>query len=291
MRYVILIATVVATVFGSTELAGVHYTATGLAGTATTYVIGFEDREIVDAFRKGDAERLNRFFHRWELQSGEISGAELELSGKEVKTIYELFEVFYCEHISRLEKQMAEQQAAQAKSQSKSRESSQSKAAERQEYLVIQNDIRFVVLDNNDYESRKRKIEFVGSGILELRNFRPRISSKTGRKVLYLDKTYERALNYFFNETDGDSFTCWDFDEHKEMFLSEKMLLYHRHWGRGYHYISFPQVYIVIFNSAMDKAYIPMYRDQWNGGGSVEYQKQDGAWKMAGRGIRSSWIE
>jgi hypothetical protein len=112
-----------------------------------------------------------------------------------------------------------------------------------------------------------------------------------GRKVLYLDKTHERALTYFFSEIDGDSYTRRDYDEHKEMFLSEKMQLHHYHWGRGYHYISFPQVYIVIFNSDMDKAYIPMYRDRWNGGGSVEYQRQDGAWKMSGRGIRSSWIE
>jgi hypothetical protein len=262
---------------------------TGTAETAPDYVVGFEDRESLDAYNNGDSKRLNDFFNRWELQSTEISQAEFELYPMEVKRVYELFEAFYCDHKNRMEKEKVPIMAAQAKSQNKGRESSQPKAAEKQEYLVIQNEIRFVVLSNDEYESCKMSIGFTYPGVCELRNFRPRISSRMGRKVLYLDKTYDRALNYFFNETNGDSLTCRSYDEKKEMFLSEKMSLYHHHWGRGYHYISFPQVHIVIFNSDMDKAYIPNYRDRWYGGGSLECQRQNGTWKMGK--IEGGWRE
>jgi len=258
------------------------------AGTTPAYVIGLEDREILEAYKNGDTQRLNSFFHRWELQSWEISEAELELYPREVKTVYEMFEVFYAEHRKQIEKKMAAQQTAQAKSQSKGRESSRPKAAEKQEYLVIQNEIRLVVLANDAYESRKRSLGFAYPGMWELRNFRPRISSRMGRKVIYLDKSHNRALNYFFNETDGDSDTCRDYDKNKEAFLTEKILLHHRHWQRGYHYVSFPQVYMVVLNSDLDKAYI-RYRDRWNEGGSLECQKRESTWKIGK--IDGMWIE
>jgi len=238
--------------------------------------------------KNGDAQRLNSFFQRWELQSREISKPELKICPRQVRTLYEIFEVFYCDHRNQIEKRMAASMAAQAKSQGKGRESSQPKPADKQEYLVIQNEIRLVVLAKDEYESRRKSVGYAHPGMCELRNFRPRISSRMGRKVLYLDKTHNRALNYFFNGTDGDSATCPDYNKSKEAFLAEKMLLHHYHWGRGYHYISFPQVHIVALNSDMDKAYI-MYRDRWNGGGSLECQRRDGTWKMGKR--HSVWRE
>jgi hypothetical protein len=257
--------------------------------TTPAYIVGFEDKEILDAYKNGDAELLIRFFHRWQLQSCEISKTEFELCPRPVKTIYELFEAFYCEHRDRLEKERVAQRVAQEKTQNKDRESSQPMVTPKQEYLVIQNEIRFVVLDNNEYEKRKRKIDFASQDMFELRNFRPRILSRMERKVLYLDKTHERVLNYFFNETNGDSSTCRIYDEHKEAFLADKMLLHHWHWGRDYHYISFPRIYTVIFNSNLDKAYIQC-RDHWYGGSSWEYQSQEGRWKVEG-GIRGVWRE
>jgi hypothetical protein len=258
--------------------------ATDSTETTRAYVIGFEDREILDAYKDSDVQQLNSFFQRWQLQSGEISEAELKVCPRHIRTLYEIFEAFYCDYRNQIEKRAA----AEAESQDKGRESSQPKPAEKQEYLVIQNEIRLVVLAKDEYESRRKSVGYAHPGMCELRNFRPQISSAMGRKVLYLDKTHNRALNYFFNETNGDSVTVRDYDRGKEAFLAEKILLHHYHWGRGYHYISFPQVYIVALNSDMDKAYI-VYRDRWNGGGSLECQRRDGTWEMGKR--HSVWRE
>jgi hypothetical protein len=133
-------------------------------------------------------------------------------------------------------------------------------------------------------------MDFLSSDANGLGNFRPRISCGAGRKVLYLDKTHERALNYFFNETNGDSSRCREHDKKKEMFLSEKLLLHHGHWGRYYHYITFPQVYTVALNSDLDKAYV-YFRDEWNGGGFGEYQRQGGTWRSADRWMKGRWQE
>ena len=167
-------------------------------------------------------------------------------------------------------------------------------------YVLIQDRIDIIVLNNDSYISWLNLVDFLGildSVILSkdsIINFRPDINFPNA-KTLYLTNGYYKILNNFLKDkhyplgygnlmnparAKGSSFR-------KVQFINKYLGIIQGHWG-GYWYIeTHPYVNLVIFNKNRDIAKVE-YRLAYRGG-EAYFKKEKGNW-VFWKG-RLTWIE
>ncbi len=167
---------------------------------------------------------------------------------------------------------------------------------EKAEYLVLQNEIEYLVIDtvkneniwNNGHSYNDTTIDRI-----RIENFLPFIEG-IDKNIVYLNQKYTEVLNFYINENNGYELEydyeimTQELNSRKVDFLESKIVLSHHHWIPAFHYYSYPRIFEIIFddNLSMAKVY---YRDSWCTGGTAEYANSKSGWRII-RQI-SSWIE
>ncbi len=217
------------------------------------YVVKSEDVLLRSAYTSQSQHQLNSFCDAWNKVYAQEANQPNYNSDWD-KEIYQLFYDFY----------------------KPSREYLES------EYLVLQNEIVYIVVDSSRYGVGAAS-EYSALDFNEIAPFWPQVRD-TGQNVLYLTDRYKEVLNFYISEYSGlESFynsewQSWEYVWDKVGFLESKFALYHNHWVPSFHYYSFPHVSMVIMNEDEPKA-ILFYRDSWSTGGTAEYEKTGTEWK------------
>ncbi len=164
-------------------------------------------------------------------------------------------------------------------------------------FIVIQSVVPFLIYSDNDFAklggsfSTSDKVKHFYKD--SVTNFAP-IVSYYDKQVLILTKKYEDILNeYLLGSVFGSKkkFDETDFSmmHMKRAFLLPGIEIATEHWGNGWHYITFPEVFNIQFNQSFSKAIIN-FRSAWNGGGDAKYEKQNGKW-LQKEYRPNTWIE
>jgi hypothetical protein len=164
-------------------------------------------------------------------------------------------------------------------------------------FIVVQSVVPFLIYSDNDFAklagsfSSNDKVNQIKKD--SVTDFAP-IVSYYDKQVLILTKKYEDILNeYLLNSIFGNKkkFDEADFRlvHTKRAFLLPGIEIATEHWGNGWHYITFPEVFNIQFNQSFSKAIIN-FRSAWNGGGDAKYEKQNGKW-IQKEYSPNTWIE
>lgn len=152
-------------------------------------------------------------------------------------------------------------------------------------FIVVQSVVPYLVYSDNDFaklgngfasDSKVKKIRKDS-----VNNFSP-IVSYYDKQVLVLTRKYEDILNEFLSKSDSGSKSKNDeadfpMEHMKRAFLMPAIEIATEHWGNGWHYITFPEVFSIQFNESFSNAIIN-FRSTWNSGGEAKYEKENGKW-------------
>jgi hypothetical protein len=154
------------------------------------------------------------------------------------------------------------------------------------EYIVVQGDIEYRIYADSLFEQftkdnfASNKIPSLCAG--EINNFVPSIHY-FDKKVVYCTRKYSLIFDAFFSCRFGSSKAAsskmvWDLSMAKRCCLMPQVEFSTHHWEHSkWHYITFPEIFSINFNSSMDRAKVD-FRSSWNSGGSAIYQKENGRW-------------
>jgi len=124
--------------------------------------------------------------------------------------------------------------------------------------------------------------------------FRPPVHFE-GKKVVYLNKKYEKLLNSFLGkrhiafgeENIMQPANSKGKNQTKHEFFNNAALIFHGHWGGYWQYVTYPKANKIIFNPEMNRAVV-LFRFVYEGGEAI-LEKQNGEWKVVD--FRFTWIE
>ena len=124
--------------------------------------------------------------------------------------------------------------------------------------------------------------------------FRPPVHFE-GKKVVYLNKKYEKLLNSFLGkrhiafgeENIMQPANSKGKNQTKHEFFNNAALIFHGHWGGYWQYETCPEAGQIIFNPDMNRAVV-LFRYVYEGGEAI-LEKQNGEWKVVD--FRFTWIE
>lgn len=202
-----------------------------------------EGRQLRFAYKHKDTTFLTPFFVHWQNDSQPISNSEFEKLSDVEKAVYEIFQEFY----------------------------KQGQNLHQSEYLVVQNEINYkIVSDSVDLDTIDAfyagDLEYILSGSIS--DFKPNIQV-SNKKIVFLFNNYLKALESLFEQGRGG----WS----KRAFLLPKIRVEPGHWGGYYHYVTFPEVHVIVFNESLSEARIN-YRATWHTGYYTIYEKGDSGW-------------
>ncbi|WP_432664086.1 hypothetical protein R9X47_26590 [Wukongibacter baidiensis] len=240
---------------------------------------------LVEAYNSGDDEKLDDFFKNWNEQSQKMM--QITYSNDVEKDVYEIFKVLY---------QPFDIEAL-------SGEESSEKLNKSAKYVVLQNKIEYVIDRDNDFftnedsgkgwthmydTSSEEFLKHIGiknikkDNIKQIHPFRPDVNIDK-KKVLYLTKDYNNAINYFLGKYKAPMLEGQEIKYEK---LQEYIPVLCGHWI-GWHLDTHPSVRRVLFNKDMNKAKAE-YRVGYEGA-IAELEKEDGVWKIIK--TEHDWIE
>jgi len=147
-------------------------------------------------------------------------------------------------------------------------------------YLVVQGTVQYRSIPDKIFEqdSHHNAISNDRQTIL----FHPAVSFY-GQRVLYADGKFEKVLDAFLFERSLDECMA------KRNFIAPEIRLSPEHWGNGWHYVNFPDVFCFSFNESLTRSKIE-FRSSFNSGGVAEYEKRNGVWVCISRND-DEWIE
>ncbi len=232
------------------------------------YILKDEDVLLRKAFLLNSQELLNSFFTGWESELSAVTEEQFNSLDYIQKQVYLLYNNFYGLQYG----------------------------YEEAEYLVLQNEIEYIVIDTAKYEKIWNYGVSYGDTAIErirIENFLPFIEG-TDKKKVYLNQKYTEILNFYINENNSYNYE-YDYEKisqeqnlRKTDFLKNKVVLSHHHWVAAYHYYSYPRIFVIVFEKNLLWAKI-YYRDSWCTGGTAEYANSKSGWRKTRQ--LSSWIE
>lgn len=216
------------------------------------YLATQTDRELLKYFEENSQDSLKQFFNNWENELRPYSRSKIEGLNDTLKAIYAVFNIFY----------------------------TTKPAYFGFKYIILQNSISYAVIRDiavfEKYTMERRQKDTITPDTLT--DFRP-YKGKAFNQILYLNDKYKSALNYFFNEENGNYNCIQNFDkeltEKKRTFLSSYISLPADHRCKMYY--SFPYIEKIIFNSDLSGAKI-FFRNSVSSGGGKVYSIIDGKW-------------
>lgn len=228
--------------------------------------------KLEKSYKKNDTLSLVKFLKDW---NEIIKPENFEGNSIENKTIYEIYNTFYMpnnpiklgnwEGINLPEDSL--------------------------KFLIIQKNIYFSILPDNDFENFNSKTYKIDSII----NFKPSIHNLIQEKILYLTPEYDNVLNKFLGSKYIDYETGKIIEtkfskkeqEKKYNFLKKYIHIIKGHWGNYYHLETHPKINIILLNKEQNKAKV-IFRYGYQGGETI-LEKKDNKWVIISS--KATWIE
>ena len=208
---------------------------------------------LEQAYHQNSQQELDEFFSEWHEMIPAHTSRSLNALSDTVRQVYRIFQAFYSPtDLNRITGGQHENFETDFR------------------YIVIQNDLRYAVVDTNpEYYYYRR----VTSRAHEIPDFRPQ--HQVSMPAVYLSSGADSLLYSFLYQTDGSPR-----DDHQDRveFLRQAMQLTHHHWIRDYHKATMPVVSNVYVSEAIDRALVTFRVFYQFGDAYLEYRNEE--WKL-----------
>jgi hypothetical protein len=240
--------------------------------------------QLTEGWKAKNIAHLQAFCRDWVERSHPVAEATLHRKPEFERAIYALFPAFFVPHA--------------LKSHS--------------DYIVIQDKIVVRLVEGDlaadycgankaDMEGMAWSRPYISQ--LTIHDFRPRLKID-GKKVLYLDERHLDAMLRFLTGRDESLVDAYWHEpngywesrqsgvnkgpEERRVYLEKYLPVAPGHWEVGWHFVSFPQIDLLLIDSKLETVII-LYRGGFSGGGDALMQRVKGEWRVIHMEV--SWQE